>query len=127
MPSKFQPTEKQIERWNQIKTPVMPSDDEFKAQWKKSHHGKEAGWGMEKRDWVANHANDHLTYTVEYNIGLWQGRVDAMNGDAAIETNNYHTDPYQNGYYSGYNNFASFWKGFDRNARADFQSKFGTN
>lgn len=48
----YEPTEKQIKNWSELTTIEMPSDDEFKAIWKKAHHGKEAGWGMGKRDWI---------------------------------------------------------------------------
>ena len=121
---KFEPTAKQLEKWNALKPAVMPSDDEFKARWKKAHGGKETGWGMSKRDWVGNHASDTLTQTVEYNLGLWQGRVDAARGEEAQPTPNYHTDPYDHGYYSGYHGFASFWKGFDSAARQQFNQKY---
>jgi hypothetical protein len=120
----FTPTEKQLAKWNSLTAPVMPSDEEFKAMWKKAHHGKEAGWGLGKRDWVALHENDNLTYTVEYNLGLWQGRVDAANGLEPMDTTEYHTNPYHYGYYAGYNGFASFWKGYDKNARASFEAEY---
>lgn len=121
---KYEPTAKQLEKWNALKPAVMPSDDEFKAQWKKAHHGKETGWGMGKRNWVISHANDSLTQTVEYNLGVWQGRVDAARGEEAQPTPEYHINPFQHGYYTGYTEFASFWNGFDRNARETFTQKY---
>ncbi|HSW63400.1 MAG TPA: hypothetical protein VLH56_08830 [Dissulfurispiraceae bacterium] len=120
---RYEPTAKQLEKWS-AKPPEMPSDDEFKTRWMKAHNGKVTGWGMGKRDWVALHANDHLTQTVDYNLGLWQGRVDAARGETAQPTPNYHTNPYDHGYYSGYNSFASFWQGFDKNARQQFTQKY---
>lgn len=116
----FEPTEKQIEKWSALVAPTMPTDDEFKAQWKKAHHGKETGWGMGKRNWVAGHVNDSLVYTVEYNLGLWQGRVDAVRDTEPMETNEYHTNPFHFGYYTGFHGFASFWKGYGQEARDQF-------
>jgi len=123
--TKFEPTEKQLSKWSLLRPTVMPSDDEFKARWKRAHGGKVTGWGMTKRDWVIAHSDDHLTCTVEYNLGLWQGRVDAMNGDPQQETPEYHTDPYQYGYYHGYAEFDGFWRGYDAAAKSDLQAKFG--
>lgn len=120
----YEPTEKQIALWNTLKPSAMPTDEEFKAMWKKAHHGKETGWGMGKRNWIASHIDDQLTCTVEYNTGLWQGRVDAARGLEALETPEYHTDPFQFGYYTGYHNFEKFWNGYDRNARQKFEEKY---
>lgn len=124
MTKKFQPTEKQLAKWEALTPATIPTDDEFKTRWMKAHHGKVTGWGMGKRDWVANHADDHLTCTVDYNLGLWQGRIDAMNGEPSADTSEYHTNPYHNGYYYGYESFQSFWKGFDQAARAEFEAKY---
>lgn len=126
MERKFNPTEKQLEKWSKLAPAAMPSDDEFKAAWKRAHHGKETGWGMMKRNWVALHADDNLTCTVEYNLGVWEGRIDAMNNATPMATDEYHTNPFHYGYYTGYNEFKSFWNGFDRNARADFEAKYAT-
>lgn len=124
MTKKFEPTQKQLEKWNALTVPTMPTDDEFKASWKRSHHGKEAGWGMGKRDWIASHSNDHMTCTPEYYLGLWQGRVDALNGVTRADTPDYHTNPSQFGYYSGYEGFSDFWKGYDQNAKKEFSEKY---
>ena len=120
----FEPTEKQLEKWTALTIPTMPADEEFKDQWKKRHGGVERGWGISKRDWVADHANDALTCTKEYFLGLWQGRVDAARGLEKLETPQYHTDPYQFGYYWGYDGFESFWKGSDPAARSAFSEKY---
>ena len=120
----FVPTEKQLEKWSALKPAEMPSDDEFKASWKRNHGGKLTGWGMGKRDWVARHADDNLTQTVEYNLGVWQGRVDALRGTEPMVTNEFHTNPYHYGYYYGYNGFAGFWKGYDANASAAFKKMY---
>jgi len=123
----YQPTEKQLQKWGTLKSSEMPSDDEFKAAWKHSHHNVERGWGMGKRDWVVNHANDHLIWTIEYNIGLWQGRIDALQGLEPIETPDYHNDPYQYGYFHGFNGFESFWHGYDAQARAKLIEQYSNN
>ena len=125
MAKKFQPTEKQMAKWSALAPAAIPSDEEFKAKWTKQHHGKSTGWGMGKRDWVAAHSDDHLTQTVEYNMGLWQGRIDAMNGEEAYPIKAYDTDPYDYGYYSGYSNFKSFWAGCDAATRENLKSQFG--
>lgn len=125
MTKTYQPTEKQIKNWSQLRPATMPTDEEFKATWKRQHHGKETGWGMGKREWVAQHANDHLTATVEHQIGVWQGRVDAMRGEPRAETSNYHTDPYQFGYYTGYETFDNFWPQYQK--KDEFTSLYGDN
>ena len=80
---------------------------------------------MGKRDWVLNHANDALTQTAKYMIGLWQGRVDALQGLEPIETPDYHTDPFQFGYNHGFMGFESFWRGYDAHAREKFSTQYG--
>jgi len=120
----YQPTEKQLAKWNALKPAAMPTDDEFKAAWKRGHHNVERGWGMDKRDWVANHSDDNLTCTVEYNLGLWQGRIDALLGLDPIEITDYNNDPYQYGYFRGFNGFESFWKGYDFQARERLASQY---
>lgn len=125
MTKKFEPTEKQLAKWTTLKPAVMPTDEEFKETWKKQHHGKITGWGMGKRDWIILHSDDNITCTLEYQIGLWQGRIDAMNGEAKAETPNKETNPYEYGYNKGYDTFESFWNGYDRNARAELLKKYG--
>lgn len=121
----YQPTEKQLKLWNTLKPATMPTDEEFKTSWKRAHHNVERGWGMGKRDWVAAHANDHLTETIDYMIGLWQGRIDALQGLDPLPSPNYHTSPYDNGYYHGFHGFESFWKGYDRQAREKLIAQYG--
>ena len=125
MNRKFQPTEKQLEKWEKLSPAAKPTDDEFKAAWARKHHNVERGWGMGKRQWVIEHADDALTCCADYFLGLWEGRIDAMNGTAPSSTEQYHTDPFQHGYYTGYHTFQSFWKGFDQAARAQFQAQYG--
>lgn len=120
----YEPTEKQLAKWDMLQPADMPTDEEFKASWKKSHHGKETGWGMGKRDWINIHSDDQLTQTVTYNQGLWQGRIDAMLGLEPLDTPHYHTDPYEYGYYIGYNGFESFWSGYDAQARKNLADQY---
>lgn len=122
----YEPTEKQIENWSKLYPAPMPTDDEFKAQWKRQHHGKESGWGMGKRNWVALHKDDNLTCNADYERGVWQGRLDAALGLDMAETPHYHTDAFEHGYYSGYTNFASFWPQYSRTeAGKNFIEKYG--
>lgn len=92
----YQPTEKQEEKWSKLSM-EMPSDDEIKALWKKSHHGVESGWGMLKRQY----ATQIMQTSREYQIGLWQGKLDKCNGLEYSEERNENT--YNLGYYRGYN------------------------
>lgn len=120
----YEPTEKQIKLWSTLHPAEMPTDEDFKATWKRQHHNKETGWGMGKRAWVAQHANDHFTQTTEYQIGVWQGRVDALRGEDRGETGTLDT-PFQNGYDFGFDTFQGFWKGYDAVARQSFIQKYG--
>lgn len=114
----YEPTEKQIEKWNKFAAPQMPSDDEFKAQWKKSHHGKETGWGMVKRNWIIS----SMSQSMDYQMGIWQGRVDAARGIEYAEVDE--DKAYNLGYYRGYTNFTSDTRGWDAETRNSFYSKY---
>lgn len=114
----YQPTEKQIAKWGEFAAPELPTDDQFKAMWKKSHHGKEKGWGMGKRDWIVS----NMKNTAEYQTGIWQGRVDAANGLEYSEERNENT--YNLGYHRGYTNFASDTRGWDRATRENFYNSY---
>jgi hypothetical protein len=95
----YKPTEKQEEKWSRFTEPTMPTDEEFKALWKKAHHGKEMGWGMIKRDWILG----NLEKGREYQMGLWQGRVDAIRG---LDYSEERLDKaYNVGYHRGYLTF----------------------
>ena len=97
----YEPTPKQIENWSKLNVviPTIPDDEEFKERWKKQHHGKVAGWGMGKRDWIVS----EMRNTPQYQLGIWQGRVDAAQGlDYSEERND---SPYNLGYYRGYNEY----------------------
>lgn len=114
----YEPTEKQEAKWAKLTIPEMPSDEMFKELWKTAHHGKLAGWGMGKRDWVVK----MLGQTREYQMGLWQGRVDALRGVDYSEDRNENT--YNLGYYRGYSSFESDRKGMDKAQLAEFLAKY---
>lgn len=121
----YEPTEKQITQWQQMRPAEMPGDDEFKQLWARSHHGVERGWGMAKRNWIAQHADDELTQTVDYMLGLWQGRIDALRGSERMPTPEYHANAYEYGYAHGYDGFESFWRGCDAQTRENLTTKYG--
>lgn len=119
----YEPTEKQIENWAaadaKFAAMTIPTDDEFKAMWKKSHHGKVAGWGMGKRDWIVS----QMKNTSGYQRGIWQGRVDCAQGLPYSEDRNENT--YNLGYYRGYTEFESRrTRGWDRAQAAAFEEKY---
>lgn len=114
----YQPTEKQLSKWAEFDNVEMPSDEQFKEWWKKSHHGKLAGWGMGKRDWILR----EMKFNREYQMGLWQGRVDAANGLDYAEKQDEST--YNLGYYRGYINFASDTRGWDKATRERFYQNY---
>jgi hypothetical protein len=117
----YQPTEKQLKKWpapNGDKPVAIPSDEVIKAEWKKSHNGKLAGWGIGKRDRILS----NMTATYEYQLGIWQGRVDAARGLEYSEERNENT--YNLGYYRGYTNFDSDWCGWDKATRQRFTEQY---
>lgn len=115
----YEPTQKQIENWSKLTTPAaIPTDEEFKALWAKRHHGKVAGWGMGKRDWMLS----RMTSTPEYQRGIWQGRVDAARGLGYSEERNENT--YNLGYHRGYTEYESNRNGWDAATRQRFDEKY---
>lgn len=97
----YEPTAKQIEKWSDLNMtlPPMPTDEEFKVRWKKQHHGKVTGWGMGKSNWIVS----EMKNLPQYQMGIWQGRVDAAQGlDYSEERND---SPYNLGYYRGYTEY----------------------
>jgi hypothetical protein len=108
MAKTYEPTEKQNRKWAAAGvTIIMPSDDEFKARWMKSHHGVVRGWGLGKRQWIIC----TLACTREYNLGIWQARVDALNGldyqTPMSDDDGVNMNAYNLGYYRGYTEFGS--------------------
>ena len=114
----YQPTKNQERKWSEFQAPTMPTDEEFKARWARSHHGKENGWGIGKRDWILS----SMTKSREYQMGIWQGRVDAARGLDYAEERNENT--YNLGYYRGYNDYASDRRGWDAATRARFDAQY---
>lgn len=95
----YQPTETQERKWALIRQPEMPSDERFQEMWKKAHHGKISGWGIGKRDWIIS----NLKNSRDYQMGLWQGRVDKLRG---VEYSEERIDAaYNLGYFRGYMEF----------------------
>lgn len=114
----YEPTEKQEQKWSRLQLSQLPTDGEFQARWKNAHHGKLTGWGMGKRDWII--AN--LTQSRDYQMGLWQGRVDKARG---LEYSEERTDnTYNLGYYRGYTEYESNRNGWDAGTRQKFDEKY---
>jgi hypothetical protein len=106
----FELTERQLKKCSTVE---MPSDDELKQRWAKAHHGKIAGWGLEKRNFILH----SMTKTAEYQRGLWQGRTDKARGlDYQHETlTDDNVSAYNLGYYRGYTDWTiGGYNGFDR-------------
>lgn len=114
----YEPTEKQSEKWASYTPTEMPSDEQFKTQWAKSHHGKTTGWGMAKKQWIIS---SH-TSSPDYQRGLWQGRVDAARGlDYSEERSE---AAYNQGYHQGYTGYESNRNGWDAATRQRFDEKY---
>ena len=120
----YEPTrsfEKKIARWDAQRASAgdsMPTDEEFKTRWAKRHGGKTRGWGISKRDYVLS----GMTTTREYQMGLWQGRVDCARGLEYSEERN--ENVYNLGYYRGYTQYESDRRGWDRATRERFDEKY---
>ena len=110
----YEPTKNQERKWARFDGVEMPSDEEFKARGKKEHKP----WGILKRDFVLS----QMTRTREYQMGLWQGRVDAARGLDYSEERNENT--YNMGYYRGYTGYESNRRGWDRETRRRFDEKY---
>jgi hypothetical protein len=114
----YQLTEKQIEKAAGYVAFPMPNDEEFKAMWKKAHHGKVVGWGMGKAQWIVS----NMKFNAEYIRGLWQGAVDKANGMDYSEERN--ENVYNLGYYRGYTEYESNRRGWDANTRQWFDATY---
>lgn len=110
----YEPTANQERKWAKLADIKMPSDEEFKARAKKSRKP----WGLLKRDFVLG----QMTQTREYQMGLWQGRVDAARELDYSEGRNENT--YNLGYYRGYTSYQSNRRGWDAATRARFDEKY---
>lgn len=114
----YQPTAKQEEKWSKLQLAELPTDEWFKENWKRQHHGKVTGWGMGKRDWIVS----NLKSSREYELGLWQGRVDAARGLEYSEERNDNT--YNLGYHRGYTGYESNRRGWDTATRQRFDEQY---
>ena len=116
----YQPTKNQERKWARFDEAAgeMPTDEEFKARWAKCHHGVERGWGIGKRDWVLS----GMTKTTDYQLGLWQGRVDKASGLGYSEDRNENT--YNLGYHRGYAEYESNRRGWDAATRQRFDETY---
>ena len=114
----YEPTRGNLKKWARFQSIEMPTDDEFKARWAKSHHGKTNGWGMMKRDFILK----NMTRSREYQTGLWQGRVDKARGLEYSEERN--ESAYNLGYHRGYTEYKSNRRGWDRATRERFDEKY---
>lgn len=118
----YEPTEKQEQKWAALEPLEMPTDDEFRAIWKRAHHGTLRGWGICKRDWILTNMKNHR----EYQMGLWQGAVDAARGisyqhEALTDEN---MNCYNLGYYRGYTGYQSNRRGWDAQTRTNFDAQY---
>jgi len=114
----YEPTRGNERKWARYAPVEMPTDEEFKARWAKSHHGKIRGWGIGKRDFILT----QMVKTREYQLGLWQGRVDKARGLEYSEERNENT--YNLGYHRGYVEYESNRRGWDRETRRRFDKKY---
>ena len=114
----YQPTERQERKWAGLAPHEMPSDEEFRTSWAKHHHGKTAGWGLGKRDWIIG----NLCNGREYQIGLWQGRVDRARGLEYAEERI--DSAYNLGYHCGYIEYESNRRGWDQATRDRFDTQY---
>lgn len=114
----YQPTKNQERKWGKFSAVEMPTDEWFQERWGKDHHGKTRGWGMGKRDFVLS----QMTRTREYQMGIWQGRVDVARGLDYGEDRN--ENAYNLGYHRGYTNYRSDRRGWDQATRERFDTKY---
>ena len=117
----YEPTEKQLKKWGEPGKNIdalMPNDDYFKF---KANGKPVKAWGLKKRDYKLS----LMTSTYEYQIGIWQGRVDAARGLNYSEERNENT--YNLGYYRGYTDFNSDIKGWDQATQQRFFEKYVEN
>ena len=110
----YQANKKQEAKWQKFGSPEMPSDEHFQARGKKEHKP----WGILKRDYILG----QMTQTREYQLGIWQGRVDKARGLDYSEERTENT--YNLGYYRGYASYESDRNGWDTTTRAKFDAEY---
>ena len=93
-------------------------DADLKATWKERHRGKITGWGLGKAQLII----DLLQGTIEYQRGIWQGRVDKARG---LEYSEERAEKsYNLGYYRGYFEYESNRHGWQPAQRAEFDALY---
>ncbi len=96
--------------------PIIPTDAEIKAKMKAEKCRKP--FGLYKRD-LALRA---LRWTRDYQLGLWQGRVDCARGlDYSDERPN---EGYNLGYHEGYTRYQSDRRGWQQWQRDEFDAQY---
>lgn len=111
----YQMTERQLSKCASVE---QPSDEWFQAEWKRAHHGKLAGWGMGKRNFIVS----QMAHTAEYQQGLWQGRVDRACG---LDYSEERIDSaYNLGYHRGYTEYESNRRGWDAATCERFDAEY---
>lgn len=119
----YEPTERQLSNWNFAgnRAPTLPTDEQFKMMAKKSRKP----WGLMKRDWIVS----NMKSCREYQLGLWQGRVDSATGwgyDKSVDVDA-NVNSYNLGYYRGYNEYEGRGTGgWDMTQAAWFKAKYQT-
>lgn len=128
----YQFTEKQLERmarqglrtWTEKEAEVQAQladaerDAAIKARWMKAHHGKARGWGLLKAQYIL----DSMKLTIDYQLGIWQGRVDKGRGLGYQEERL--EKPYNMGYHVGYCDYESNRRGWDVATRERFDAQW---
>ena len=122
--SKIKQFKKQGKRtWDEVELEIEvirsgAKDESLKQWWASTHHGSTKGWGMRKAQLV----EDLMRGTIEYQQGIWQGRVDAANG---LEYSEERLEKaYNLGYYQGYVGYESNRRGWDAQTRARFDEQW---
>lgn len=110
----YKPTKNQERNWAKFGNAEMPTDETFKARSKKERKP----WGILKRNYVFG----QMTRAREYQMGLWQGRVDKARGLEYSEDRNENT--YNLGYYRGYTGYESNRRGWDSATRQRFDETY---
>jgi len=93
-------------------------DEALKTDWVKRHHGKTTGWGMGKAALILS----LLDSTIEYQRGIWQGRVDRARGLPYAEERL--EKSYNRGYNVGYIEYESNRRGWDKLTRENFDALY---
>src|ERR1035437_844260 len=111
----YQPTAKQLML---PVTPQIPSDEKIKEMAKTGR--KHTPWGLLKRDLLLS----AMRSTRDFMVGMWQARVDALNGHPYHEARL--TEEYNMGDHEGYLGYQAHGSdGWDKVTRERFYSTYG--